>query len=278
MYPFELLHNIGFNSIAGTVDQFTGRLPAVGDSYKELRDILSFLDLTTLEGTDDRARVETLCRKALSFGEKGLPVPAAVCIYPPFIKVAKSILKGTPVKVAATAAAFPSGQLPIHLKVNEIRYVVEEGADEVDVVISRGTFLAGDLGVVADELNMMRKAASPAVLKVILETGELRTFENIAMASEMAIRSGADFIKTSTGKITPAATPEAFCVMLMVIRNHFEKTGLKTGIKAAGGIADPQSALIYYNMVKEIAGPEWLSPDLFRIGASRLADRIIDLM
>jgi deoxyribose-phosphate aldolase len=239
-----------------------------------LANILSLLDLTTLEGSDNNARIETLCNKALSFGSHGLPLPAAVCVYPPFVKHAKTLLAGSGVHVASVAGAFPSGQLPLHLRVNECEYAVAEGADEVDMVISRGTFLAGDHKFLVDEVAAMKQACGKVHLKVILETGELVTESNIKLASELAIAGGADFIKTSTGKIQPAATPEAMAIMLQVIKNHFDKTGVRIGIKPAGGISTPDQALLYYLLVKNIVGNEWLNNKLFRIGASRLADGI----
>jgi len=240
--------------------------------------ILTMLDLTTLEGTDNDARIITLCNKALSFGEYNLPLPAAVCVYPPFVKLAKRMLEGSGVHVAAVAGAFPSGQLPLALRVNEVEYVVSEGADEVDMVISRGAFLAGNYQMIIDEVAAMKLACGKVHLKVILETGELVTYPNIKLASELAIQGGADFIKTSTGKIQPAATPEAMYEMLQVIRSHYAATGVKIGIKPAGGISTPDQALLYYLLVKHIAGEEWLTNTLLRIGASRLADGILTLL
>jgi len=240
-----------------------------------LTQILSLLDLTTLEGSDNSERIKVLCSKALSFGGYGLPLPAAVCVYPPFVKQAKQLLAGSGVKVASVAGAFPSGQLPLHLRVNECKFVVDEGADEVDMVISRGVFLAGDHSLIVDEVSSMKEVCGDVHLKVILETGELSTDENIKLASELAIAAGADFIKTSTGKIQPAATPEAMAEMLQVIRAHFIETGKKIGIKPAGGISTPDQALLYYMLVKQIAGDDWLNNNFFRIGASRLADNIL---
>ena len=233
--------------------------------------ILGLLDLTTLEGTDNAARIEMLCKKALSFGKYGLPLPAAVCVYPPFVNQAKQLLLGSGVHVASVAGAFPSGQLPLHLRVGECEYVVAEDADEVDMVISRGAFLAGEHQFIIDEVAAMKQACGNTHLKVILETGELISSANIKLASELAIAGGADFIKTSTGKIQPAATPETMAIMLQVIKDHYNTTGTKIGIKPAGGISTPDQALLYYLLVKNIAGEEWLNSSLFRIGASRLA-------
>ncbi|MGA2822381.1 MAG: deoxyribose-phosphate aldolase [Bacteroidales bacterium] len=237
-----------------------------------LRTLLSCIDLTTLEGSDNTARIVELCRKACSFGESGLPLPAAVCVYPPFVKLAKNQLKGTDIRVAAVAGAFPSGQSPLAVRLEEVRYTVNEGADEIDMVISRGRLLEGDERYVFDEIAAIREVCKEVHLKVILETGELKTPALIRKASEIAIAAGTDFIKTSTGKIQPAATEEAVGIMLKVIREHYKKTGKKTGIKPAGGISEPKQALQYYLLTKRILGTDWLNKNLFRIGASRLAD------
>jgi deoxyribose-phosphate aldolase len=188
------------------------------------------------------------------------------------------MLKDTGIRVATTAGAFPSGQMPLSVKLEEIRYAVGEGADEIDIVISRGTFLENHYHIVYREIDAMRDLCRGTTLKVILETGELGSFENIAKASEIAIEAGADFIKTSTGKIQPAATETAVFVMLEVIRAYFTRTGKKIGIKPAGGISDPPKALNYYSLVRRTLGEEWLRPELFRIGASRLADRLLELL
>ena len=275
-----------FNYAAGFTDELTvneldriGKVVSIpGEDLAAYRGIFSFLDYTTLDGTDNQAKVKALCEKAIAFGEKGLPFPAAVCIYPPFIATAKKSLAGTPVKVATTAAAFPSGQMSLPVKLSEIDYAVGEGADEVDVVISRGTFLEGSFETIYHELSEMRHHCKDQTLKVILETGELQTPGNIARASEIAIMAGADFIKTSTGKINPAATPEAAFVMTEVIRRHFEKTGRRIGFKPAGGIAEANVALQYYRIVKNVLGEAWLSPALFRIGASRLAEKLSNIL
>jgi len=236
------------------------------------RTLLSCIDLTTLEGSDNTARIAELCRKAISFGESGLPLPAAVCIYPPFVKFAKDQLKGSGILVAAVAGAFPSGQSPLSVRLGEVRYTVDEGADEIDMVISRGRLLEGDDNFVFDEIAAIREVCKDVHLKVILETGELKSHDLIRKAAGIAIAAGADFIKTSTGKIQPAATEEAMEIMLEVIRKAYEKTGKKTGIKPAGGISEPKQALQYYLLTERILGENWLNKNLFRIGASRLAD------
>ncbi|MDR2907977.1 MAG: deoxyribose-phosphate aldolase [Bacteroidales bacterium] len=230
--------------------------------------IKSFIDLTTLEGADTKEKVVTLCNKAKHHQT------AAICVYPPFAKIVREQLAGTTIQTACVAGAFPSGQSPIHVKTSEVAYAIEQGAQEIDMVISRGTFLEGDYATVGAEIKAIKEACGAVHLKVILETGELQTPENIKLASEIAIANGADFIKTSTGKIPVAATPEAATVMLHVIKEHYQKTGNKIGFKPAGGISKPADAEIYVNLVRDILGEEWLRPELFRIGASRLVDAL----
>ena len=243
-----------------------------------LREIMGFLDLTTLEGSDTRQRVTELCNKAWGLADpvSGIPAVAAVCVYPNFVRLCREQLAGKNIRVACVAGAFPSGQSPIHVKTAEVRYAVDEGADEVDMVISRGKFLEGDFERVFEEISAIREACGKAHLKVILETGELRGPSDIRKASEIAILAGASFIKTSTGKIQPAATPAAAMVMCQTIREYYEKTGIKIGFKPAGGISEPETALGYYFIVNGILGREWLNPEFFRIGASRLADKIVE--
>ena len=240
-----------------------------------LKRIISLLDLTTLEGTDNEITIENLCQRALVFGEKGLPMPAAICIYPPFVRKAKQLLSGTDIRIATVTGFFPSGQAPLFLKIEEVKFAIGEGADELDMVISRGKLLEGEDAFVYDEIAAIREVAVNKNLKVILETGELKVPEMIRKASEIAIAAGADFIKTSTGKYLPASTEEAASIMLNVIREQFIKTGRKTGFKPAGGIADPLQAMRYFTLVKQILGEDWLTKDLFRIGASRLADNLM---
>lgn len=240
-----------------------------------LRQLISFLDLTTLEGNDNKNSIDRLCNRAMELGEMGLPEPAAICVYSPFVRKAKELLSGTDILVAAVTGFFPSGQAPLFLKLEEVRFALDEGADELDMVISRGKLLEGEENFVFDEIAAIRQAAGNIHLKVILETGELKTPEVIRKASEIAIAAGADFIKTSTGKSVPAATEEAAYVMLQVIKEHYLGTGDMKGFKPAGGISDPLQAMRYYILVKQIAGKEWLTKDLFRIGASRLADNLV---
>jgi deoxyribose-phosphate aldolase len=249
-----------------------------GDTKKSLlRLALSMVDLTTLEGADSPEKVRALCRKAIQpLAERPeLPSTAAVCVYPTLVPVAKQALAGTSVKVAAVATAFPSGQLPLDMRLAEVRRTVEAGADEIDMVISRGRYLAGDDAFVFDEIAATKEACGAAHLKVILETGELGTLDHVAAASKLAIAAGADFIKTSTGKIQPAATLPVTLVMLEVIRDHYLATGVKIGMKPAGGIRTSKLALHYLVMVAETLGADWLHPDLFRFGASALVNDLL---
>ena len=245
---------------------------------KVFGDILGLIDLTTLEGTDTKKRVEDLCSQAASFSTlpDGLPNVAAVCVYPPFVAQARKLLKDTDIRVAAVAGAFPSGQSPLFVKMAEVRYAVDEGAEEIDMVISRGKFLEGEYNEVFDEIAAIREACKNAHLKVILETGELKTATNIRRASEIALEAGCHFLKTSTGKVKPAATPEAMLVMLEAIRDYHKKTGLMTGIKPAGGISRPDTALTYYRLTREVLGSKRLNKKWFRIGASRLAGSLVE--
>jgi len=240
--------------------------------------ILGMIDLTTLEGADTSEKVIKMCQKALSFERMGLGLPnvAAVCVYPTLIATARKALEGSRIRVAAVAGAFPAGQSPIHIKVAEVSYAVDEGADEIDMVISRGKFIEGEYNLVFDEIAAIRQACGDAHLKVILETGELQTATNIRRASQIALEAGAHFLKTSTGKIQPAATPEAMLIMLQAISDHYAKTSKMVGIKPAGGIADPDTALKYYVLTDHILGTEWMSKDWLRFGASRLTDTLVE--
>ena len=243
-----------------------------------LKEILNFIDLTTLEGSDNQAKVNELCTKAVSFEdvEKQIKNVAAVCVYPTMVNYAKTALIDTNLPIAAVAGGFPSSQMPLNLRVEEVKYAVAEGASEIDMVISVGRFLEGDLNFLYEEVSEIKKACGEAHLKVILETGVLEKEENIRLASKLAIQAGADFIKTSTGKVAVNATPEAMYIMCKVIADYYEDKGQKIGIKPAGGISDPDTAVIYYTIVKEVLGNDWLNNELFRIGASRLATKLVD--
>jgi deoxyribose-phosphate aldolase len=238
---------------------------------------LSMIDLTTLEGADSPGKVRQLCSKAKHLHDAlpDLPHVAAVCVYPTLVKIAKEALAGTTVKVAAVATGFPSGQYPRETKIADTKFAVAEGADEIDMVISRGHFLAGDYSFVFDEIAAIKEACGAAHLKVILETGELGTLDSVRRASDLAMHAGADFIKTSTGKVTPAATQPVTLVMLEAIRDFYYATGKKIGMKPAGGISTAKTALQYLVMLRETLGQDWLTPDLYRIGASRLANDIL---
>jgi len=238
---------------------------------------ISMMDLTTLEGKDTPGKVAFLCRKAMQPLDARYQVPscAAVCVYSNLVRVAKTFLGDSGVKIASVATAFPSGLMPLKLKLEEVRSAARDGADEIDMVINRGVFLGGDHGRVFDEIAATKEACGAAHLKVILETGELQTYDNVRIASEIAMRAGADFIKTSTGKVSPAATMPVTLVMLEAIRDYFYETGIRIGMKPAGGIRTAKQALAYLVMVKETLGDDWLTPDLFRFGASTLVNDVL---
>jgi len=234
-------------------------------------------DLTTLEGADTRGKVAALSSKAIrpDPSDPNIPSVAAVCVYPNLVETAVERLRGTTVRVASVATAFPSGQSALDIKVAETRDVVELGADEVDMVIDRGAFLAGRYAKVYDEIVRVKEACGEAHLKVILETGELGTYDNVRRASLLAIAAGADFVKTSTGKIPSAATLPVTLVMLEAVRDVYEETGRRVGVKAAGGIRTAKQAVQYLVLLHETLGAEWLTPDLFRLGASSLLNDIL---
>lgn len=250
------------------------------DLQKAYREILSFIDLTTLEGSDTNEKVEKLALQAGNYfsAEKNIPNVAAVCVYPTLVKKVKETLQDPEIGVASVAGAFPAGQSPIEIKVAEVKYAVEQGADDIDMVLSRGKFLEEKYQEVQDEVKAIKGACGASHLKVILETGELLTAEKIRKASEIGILGGGDFIKTSTGKIPVAATLEAMLIMLDTIKEYYKTTGIKIGIKPAGGISEPDVAIDYYLLVKMVLGEEWLNNKLFRIGASRLANKVYDLI
>jgi deoxyribose-phosphate aldolase len=238
---------------------------------------LSMIDLTTLEGKDTEGKVKQMCLKAMypSADIPNLPSVAAVCVYPTFVKVAKETLKNSSVKVASVATAFPSGNSTLKIKLEDTQFAVDNGADEIDMVISRGEFLKGNYAFVHDEIAAIKEACGKARLKVILETGELSTLDNVRKASDIAILAGADFIKTSTGKIQPAATMPVTLVMLQAIKDHYTKTGKMTGMKPAGGISTSKAALQYLVMLYETLGANWMTNEWFRFGASSLANDIL---
>jgi deoxyribose-phosphate aldolase len=242
-----------------------------------LKMVLSMIDLTTLEGKDTAGKVRQMCFKAAHLHDAypDLPGVAAVCVYPSMVNLAKSIVGVHGINVASVSTAFPSGQAPLEVKLADTKFAVENGADEIDMVISRGKFLAGEYAFVFDEIAAIKEVCGTARLKVILETGELTTLDNVRKASDIAIYAGADFIKTSTGKIQPAATMQVTYTMLQAIRDYYDETGKMIGMKPAGGISNAKLALHNLVMVKEVLGQEWLNNKWFRFGASSLANDVL---
>ena len=259
------------------VDRFCKRSIKSSAKVEGLKLALSMIDLTTLEGKDTPGKVRQLCYKAMHLHDRmdGLPKVAAVCVYPTYVGLARKQLSGSGINVASVATAFPSGQSNLKTKLDDTSYAVEQGADEIDMVISRGEFLAGNYGFVFDEIAAIKEACGAAHLKVILETGELDTLDNVRKASELAMHAGADFIKTSTGKIQPAATLPVTYVMLDAIRDFYLSTGRMIGMKPAGGISNSKIALQYLVMLNEVLGAKWMNKDYFRFGASSLANDIL---
>jgi deoxyribose-phosphate aldolase len=244
---------------------------------KGLHMILNMIDLTTLEGKDTPGKVKQMCYKALHLHDlsPNLPTVAAICVYPSMVKIAKKEVINSGVKIASVSTGFPSGQVPMTVKIQDTKFAIEEGADEIDMVISRGKFLSGEYQFVFDEIAAIKEICRDVQLKVILETGELLTLDNVRKASEIAMHAGADFIKTSTGKIQPAATMQVTYTMLLAIRDYFQKTGKMIGMKPAGGISTSKLALHNLVMVKETLGPAWLNNNYFRFGASSLANDVL---
>ena len=238
---------------------------------------LSMIDLTTLEGKDTAGKVRQMCYKAMHPADDipGLPTVAAVCVYPNHVKTAKTALGNSGIKVASVATAFPSGNSSLKVKLADTKLAIDNGADEIDMVISRGEFLSGNSKFVYDEIATIKEACGNARLKVIFETGELSTLDNIRLVSEIAMQAGADFIKTSTGKIQPAATMPVTLVMLHAIKDYHEKTGKMVGMKPAGGISTSKQALQYLVMLYETLGGAWMTNEWFRFGASSLANDIL---
>ena len=259
------------------ISRFTKRSIKKESKLTALKLAMSMIDLTTLEAKDTPGKVKQLCTKAMfpHSSLPGIPSVAAVCVYANLVRVAKEALKGSNVKVAAVATAFPSGMSSRKVKLEETKWAVNEGADEIDMVISRGHFLSGEYNFVFDEIAAVKEACGQAHLKVILETGELSTLDNVRRASDIAMYAGADFIKTSTGKIQPAATLPVTLVMFEAIRDYYYETGIKIGMKPAGGIATAKLAIQYLVVLRETLGNDWLTPDLFRFGASSLANDLL---
>jgi len=263
--------------IIDRINRITSRSIKNEAKIQGLQLALNMIDLTTLEGADTEKKVMHLCNKAqhLHDAYPDLPTVAAVCVYPNFVKTAKAQLKGSGINVASVATAFPSGQSSLEIKLLDTKIAVDAGAEEIDMVISRGKFHEGDYSFVFDEIAAIKEACGSSRLKVILETGELGTFDKVRKASDIAIEAGADFIKTSTGKISPAATLPVTLVMLEAIKDYYYKTGIQVGMKPAGGISNAKLALQYLMLVKETLGKDWLNNQWFRFGASSLANDLL---
>jgi len=280
---FRLSPRIDQVGVEERAARFTKRSIKKEAKVQGLKLVLSMIDLTTLEGKDTPGKVTQLCYKAkhlmdsYNSGEPGgaLPTVAAVCVYPSMVRVAKKALHGSSVKVASVATAFPSGQAATKVKIADTKFAVSEGADEVDMVISRGKFLAGEYNFVFDEIATVKEVCGEARLKVILETGELSTFDKVRRASDIAMYAGADFIKTSTGKVQPAATLPVTLVMLEAIRDYYSTTGIMVGMKPAGGISKSKLALQYLVTLNEVLGEAWMNNHWFRFGASSLANDVL---
>ncbi len=257
--------------------RFTKRSLKNETKINGLKLALNMIDLTTLEGKDTEGKVKQLCYKAMHLHDfySGLPTVAAVCVYPSMVSVAKKALGDSGIKVASVATAFPSGQSARDVKLRDTKFAISQGADEIDMVISRGKFHQGEYNFVFDEIAAIKEACGDARLKVILETGELGSYDKVRKASDIAMYAGADFIKTSTGKISPAATMPVTLVMLEAIRDFYYKTGKKIAMKPAGGISKAKLALHYLVMLNEVLGEDWMNNEWFRFGASSLANDIL---
>lgn len=274
---FKLSPSIDKVGVEERVARFQTRSIKNESKIQGLKLVLNMIDLTTLEGKDTPGKVRQLCYKAqhLHDAYPGLPTVAAICVYPTMVAEAKKALGDSGIKVASVSTAFPSGQSTREIKLADTRFAVENGADEIDMVISRGKFLAGEYDFVFDEIAAIKEACGKARLKVILETGELASLDQVRRASDIAMYAGADFIKTSTGKIQPAATMQVTYTMLCAIKDFYLKTGIKVGMKPAGGISSSKLALHNLVMVKETLGNEWLNNEWFRFGASSLANDVL---
>ena len=268
------IENVG---VKERVDRFCKRSIKKSAKKQALYLTLSMIDLTTLDGKDSSEKVKKLCYKAQHLDDfiTGLPNVAAVCVYPTLVEIAKKELRGSNINVASVATAFPSGHSTLEVKKEEAKFAINSGADEIDMVISRGKFLSGEYSYVFDEIAAIKEVCGKVHLKVILETGELGSLDNVRKASDIAMYAGADFIKTSTGKISPASSMPVTFVMLNAIKDFYKKTGVKVGMKPAGGISTSKIALQYLVMLKEVLGAEWMNKKLFRFGASSLANDVL---
>ncbi len=274
---FKLTPTVDKVGVEERVARFQTRSIKNEAKLQGLKMALNMIDLTTLEGKDTPGKVRQMCYKAqhLHDAHPGLPTVAAVCVFPSMVGVARKALGDSSVKIASVSTAFPAGQAPMKVKLEDTKFAVDHGADEIDMVISRGKFLAGDYAFVFDEIAAIKEACGQARLKVILETGELGSLDQVRRASDIAMYAGADFIKTSTGKIQPAATMQVTYTMLCAIKDFYRATGIRVGMKPAGGISTSKLALHNLVMVKETLGNEWLNNEWFRFGASSLANDVL---
>ena len=272
--PFSPVDQVG---VLDRINRIQSRSIKKSTKMNGLELVLTMIDLTTLEGQDTDNKVRQLCAKAQHLHQpySDLPNVAAICVYPSMVSVAKKALRNSGIKVASVATAFPSGQSSLEVKLLDVKLALDNGADEIDMVISRGKFLQGEYNFVFDEIAAIKASCGNTRLKVILETGEIGNLDSIRRASDIAIYAGADFIKTSTGKIGKAATLPVTCVMLEAIRDYYHKTGIMIGMKPAGGISTSKLALQYLVLVNEILGEKWLDNKWFRFGASSLANDVL---
>ena len=269
-------HIVDDEEVEQLLEKIRSNLPSKSDK-ELLKRIFSLIDLTTLSERDNIENVSQMCEKVNLLGESypSMPVIAAICVYPEMVSVVKEKLENPLVSIASVGGGFPSSQTFTNIKIMEIEQAIEQGAEEIDIVLPVGKFLMGDLEYVEYEIQIIKQRMGAVHLKVILETGSLQDYSMIRKASILAIGAGANFIKTSTGKISPGATPEAMVVMCAAIKDYYNKTGKKIGIKPAGGISDSETAILYYAIVSEILGEDWLHSERFRIGASRLANCLL---
>jgi deoxyribose-phosphate aldolase len=276
-YDIHLSPSIDQVGVEERVSRLTKRSIKNDSKLAALKMAMSMMDLTTLDAKDTPGKVQQLCAKAIMphAAMPDLPSAAAVCVYPNMVRIARKALGDHPIHVASVATAFPSGMSTLKVKLEETKFAVNEGADEIDMVISRGKFLEGEYNYVFDEIAAVKQACGEVHLKVILETGELSTLDNVRRASDLAMYAGADFIKTSTGKVQPAATLPVTLVMLEAIRDFYYREGKRIGMKPAGGISTAKLAIQYLVTVRETLGAAWLTPDLFRFGASTLANDLL---
>ena len=266
-------HIVDAEEVKQLLENIRSNLPSKSDK-ELLKRIFSLIDLTTLSERDNIENVSQMCERVNLLGESypSIPVIAAICVYPEMVSVVKQKLENPLVSIASVGGGFPSSQTYTNIKIMEIEQAIELGAEEIDIVLPVGKFLMGDLEYVEYEIQIIKQRMGQVHLKVILETGSLQDYSSIRKASLLAIGAGANFIKTSTGKVSPGATPEAMVVMCTAIKDYYNKTGKKIGIKPAGGISDSETAILYYAIVSEILGEEWLHRERFRIGASRLTN------